>query len=397
MLLAKPYVIDSRVKNEASSLITHGYTVHVLSWDRDGRQPPSFELDGVKVRSLKLIGGSSFSGLGYFLSAMLLQLYAFFWCLRNIKGQFVLHANDLNTLLGGVLVKLVRGSSVRLVYDCHELTPSVYMEWFNSLAIGVTIGVIEKELMKRADALVTVSPGLQAYLGRESGRQVTILFNTPRLALAPREEKKWWRERLDLEGFVVSFVGTLRRDAALDELVSAARRFKENGLNGITFVVVGSGPDWNRLKEMVVGLEGYFKLIPDVPYPMALGYVRASDLSFAVYRYAERGRSDGRTRHWLLGGSEAITMHWKVSEAMACGTCALLNSKTSEWEFVSRIGSGLPAGNGTTEEVYRAVKWAFENPEVVEAKGQAGRQEFVSNFNWEAMSGRLARIYGWRQ
>ena len=393
MLLAKPYVIDSRVMNEASSLLAHGYAVSVLSWDRDGRQPPSFELGGVKVRSLKLIGGRSFSGLAYVLSAMLLQAYALFWCLRNIRGEFVLHANDFNTLLGGVLVRMARGSSVRLVYDCHELTPSVYAEWFNSLAIGIAIGAIEKELMKRADAIVTVSPGLQAYLRRVSGRQVTVVFNTPRLALTPKEGKEWWKERLGLEGFVVSFVGYLRRDAALDELVSVARRFKNNGARGIMFVVVGSGPDWDRLKAMIVGLEGYLKLVPNVPYPIALGYVRASDLSFAVYRHAEREGRDGGNRNWLLGGNEALTMHWKVSEAMACDTCVMLRSGTVEWAFVDRIGFGLSAGSGTEDEAFQAIDWAFKNKEKARALAEIGHQKFLSEYNWESMADRLIGAY----
>ncbi len=249
MLLAKPYVYDSRVMNEAASLRDNGYEVQVISWDRHGMQPSSFEMGGVKIRSVRLLDANSFSGFAYLISAMLLQFYAVFWCLKNIGGNFVLHSNDFNTLLAGVILKVVNGKKMKLVYDCHELTPSVYAEWFNSLTLGLLMGALEKEFMKFADTIITVSPGLQKYLVRETGREVTIVFNTPRLVLAPKEDKVWWKEKLGLSGFVISFVGYLRRDAALDELVSVAKKFKANHVPGITFVIVGSGPDWDRIQK----------------------------------------------------------------------------------------------------------------------------------------------------
>ena len=393
MLLAKPYVIDSRVMNEATSMKALGHSVHVICWDRDGRQPSSFRLGGVSVRSLRLVGGKSANRIGYLISGLLLQVYAFFWCIAEPRGRFILHANDFNTLFGGVLVKIARGKQVRLVYDCHEFTPSSFAEWFGSTSIGILAGVLEKRLMRMTDAIITVSPGIGAYLTRETGREITLVANTPRLSQVPTQSKSWWKEKLELGGFVVSFVGYLRYDAALDELVDVARMFKNQGNCDISFVVVGSGPDWVKLENKIRGLDGSFKLLPNVPYPLALGYVRASDLAYAVYRYGGTG-SKQASRHWLFGGQEELTMHWKVSEAMACSTCVILRSGTLEWKFVDSIGFGLSAGMGTEQEIFEAIEWAYKNPEGARALAEKGHAYFEKEYNWEQMEEHLRHAYG---
>jgi glycosyltransferase involved in cell wall biosynthesis len=392
MLLAKPYVIDSRVMNEASSLLEHGYDVQVISWDRDGHQPSRFEYKGAKVRSLRLIGGKSFSQISFLLSALLLQAYTVYWCLRNSRVSFVLHANDVNTLLGGVIVKLIKGSTVRLVYDCHELTPGIYAAWSNRLWLGVLVGVMEKRLMMYADRVITVSPGYRAYILRETKRDPILVYNVPRVSLVPPDDKETWKKKLGLSGFVVSFVGYIRNTAALEGMIEVAKMFRERNIDGISFVVVGSGPDYERLSSLSKGVDN-FRILPDVPYPIALGYVRASDVVFAVYRDWIDDSAKTTERNWLFGGSDLLTMHWKVSEAMACDACPIMRSDTVEWKFVNRIGFGLSAGSGTVPEIFQALNWALSNPDKTRALAEIGHRKFLSDFNWENMADRLIMAY----
>src|SRR5271170_5742472 len=93
MLLAKPYSVDTRVKNEAETLTGAGHKVTVLSWDRWGREPKEASVNDVDVISPRLLGGDLFasnkgsvsSKVTYALSALLLQLYCVSWCLRHLK------------------------------------------------------------------------------------------------------------------------------------------------------------------------------------------------------------------------------------------------------------------------------------------------------------------------
>ena len=68
----------------------------------------------------------------------------------------IVHCNDLDTLLVGVLAK--RRYGCRLVYDAHEFYPvsDPHGRW---LDIGF-FGLIERVLIRQADAVVTVNPPL---------------------------------------------------------------------------------------------------------------------------------------------------------------------------------------------------------------------------------------------
>lgn len=392
LLLAKAYLIDTRVRNEAESLVERGYRASVISWDRDGRQLPRFSMHGVHVRSLKLLGGKSFSGPAYVISALLLQIFSVCWCIANVKGRYVVHANDFNTLLSGVTLRILLRRNVRLVYDCHELTPSVYAEWYGSLSLGVLMGVIERHLIKYVDQVVTVSPGIRSFLARETRRNARIVYNTPRQSLIPKETKNDLKRELSLQGFVVSFVGYIRRDAALDELVSIAREFEKRGVKDISFVVVGSGPDWNRIQSISAGL-GNFQLLPNKPYELALRYVKASDVTLAVYRYSEFQRDASAKKHWLFGGSEALTMHWKVTESMACESCPIIRRGTVDWTFASGFGFGIDAGTGTEQEITTALGWALRNPDKVAYLARVGHSKYLEEFNWDKMIDSLVEVY----
>ena len=152
MLLAKPYSVDTRVRNEAETLVSNGYNVTVLSWDRSRREPIDANINGVRVLSIKLLGGSdlfaakkarSLSKSSFALSAILLQFYSVLWCLNNLRDNYIIHANDFNTLPAGVVLKLAYSKRVKLVYDCHELTPSVYRDWYG-IVVGGLVSALEE-------------------------------------------------------------------------------------------------------------------------------------------------------------------------------------------------------------------------------------------------------------
>jgi glycosyltransferase involved in cell wall biosynthesis len=390
MLLAKPYVTDTRVRNEAESLAGAGYQVTVLSWDRSGSQPREMVVDNVRSISFRLLQRSDFSKAAYALSAVLLQLYCTAWGVANMKNRYVVHANDFNTLLAGVLLKTIQGGRVKLVYDCHELTPSAYAEWYG-VPVGLLAGAMERLFLRFVDDTITVSPPIRDYLTRVSEAPVTVVYNTIRTSAVPARDKKWWREKLGLDGLVVSYVGLLRQDVGLDELIGAARHFKGSGTPAISFLVVGDGPDLKRIKADARGLEDYVKFVPRVPHAEALGYVVASDISYAVYRNKDVAADD--KNYALVTGNSRIALPWKVFEAMACGTAVLVRDGTYTWDFVNDLGFGLSGGGGATAEIIQTLEGVLHNPGRVEAMSGAAREHFEDEYNWERMGERLVDVY----
>jgi glycogen(starch) synthase len=89
----------------------------------------------------------------------------------------VVHANDLETLPASYLLARERDS--RLVYDAHEL----YTEFDPNppLIARAVLGRLERELARRADAVVTVSDAIAAELRARLGVEPIVVLNAPPL------------------------------------------------------------------------------------------------------------------------------------------------------------------------------------------------------------------------
>jgi glycosyltransferase involved in cell wall biosynthesis len=105
------------------------------------------------------------------------------WIDRIGRKPDVVHCNDIDTLLVGILAKKRFGS--RIVYDAHEFFPQSHPEghW---LDIKLFMA-IERYLVRKADAVVTVNPML-AEVFRKT-------YDLPRVYSVPNAE--WWVEPRD--------------------------------------------------------------------------------------------------------------------------------------------------------------------------------------------------------
>ena len=395
MLLAKPYSIDTRVRNEAETLMRAGHKVTILSWDRWGKEPKQASINNVNVVSLRLLGGSDLfasnkgswsSKLSFALSAVLLQLYCIAWCLKSLKGMFVVHSNDFNTLMAGVALRLIRPKAVKLVYDSHELTPSVYAEWYGPV-VGAVAGLMEKTLVRFADVVVTVCPAFESHLARMTRHfstskksPVIVLYNTVRLSDLPSGDRMYWRSRLGLSGFVFAFVGALRGVYALDEFVEAARLFK-NSSTPANFIIVGGGDEFAGLERKITqyDLGDYVKLIPQLPNKDALAYLKACDVSFGVNK-----SPDDNAR---------LTLPWKVFEAMACSAPVIVLENTMAWNFVREKGVGFAVASWNASEIYDKLLWAVSHPNILAEMSTRAHDAYVRYYNWESASQQFRDAY----
>lgn len=395
MLLAKPYSVAVRMRSEAETLVDAGFEVTVLAWDRLGREPKVASVNNVNVISLRLLRasnlfiageGSKSSKLSYALSAVLLQLYSVAWCLKELNGKAIIHCN-FNTLLAGAVLKVFKPMSIKLAYDSHELTPALYAEWYGS-AGGLLAGAIEKILLRHVDLIITVSPPIQSYLSSltkdlpaSKRPPIILLYNTVKSSDLPPGDKSFWRSRLGLSGFVISFVVSLRGVYALDELVEVAGQFKSAAIPANFVIVGGGGPEQERLRQTITQhqLGGYVKIIPQVPHQEALAYQKASDVSFAVNKSLE--------------DNSRLTLPWKVFESMACGTPVIVLANTVAWDFVQQNGIGFAAASSQPSEIQDKLLWAVGHPNILTEMSSKAREAYTGLFNWEMASQRFLDAY----
>lgn len=195
MLVRSDLSADSRVQREATALAAQGHAVHVIGREGSDRWAAP---DGVTV-SVAAAG----SGLRREAAATAgaprtppPHLRAARWALlpqhnakvhrawtaaaaREAHGREadVVHAHDFNTLELGAGLAAERGA--KLVYDSHELWSGRPRASRPIPLLSRREVALERELGARADAVLTVSPGIARVLGERYGwRDVQVVRNT---------------------------------------------------------------------------------------------------------------------------------------------------------------------------------------------------------------------------
>lgn len=191
-------------------------------------------LNELKNNCIEKVNGSGttrttiFSGLREFLwiqihlyhtTSALLSVYN-----RSGRKPDLLHCNDLNSLMAGVIIKQKTGC--RLVYDAHELWP-VSGPYFPSYLISF-LKFYERKLIKHVDLTFTVSPDLVEIMKK--------WYNIENVKLLPNAEIFIESEKLIDTGIrktangrmVFLFQGGFAKDRGLEEIIRAWRHIDEN-------------------------------------------------------------------------------------------------------------------------------------------------------------------------
>jgi glycosyltransferase involved in cell wall biosynthesis len=378
--LAKAFQTDSRVRQEAKSLVEANYSVFVLAWGKAGKFKSIENVDGAVVHSYFPDIPRSRVGLAF--GAVVFQIVLLLESLGLITrfGQKpIIHAHDFNTLLPGCLLALFRLPAA-LVYDAHELSYAAYGEFFSS-TIGSLIRVIEARFVRFVDVIITVSPEFARYY-RRFNREMEVIFNCPRASDIPKVSRRDARKRLGLavDAFIVSYVGTVRYDSNFDLLLRVARVLK--GDERIQFLVVGGdararnlSPDAMHLTREAGGRVVY---VPYVCREEALAYVAASDLTWAIY--------DKRSLNMRL------TLPWKLFESLACHVPVIVDKGTARAGFVERFRCGIIAETEDPDRLSELIVLLADNPDRLH-ESMLPDTQLAAEFTWEAMSRRLVGIY----
>lgn len=166
---------DSRVLKEAISLSENDFNVTIIAL-HENELPTEEIIDSLRVKRIKLFSRS------YWSKNKMIQIFKYFQFLNKaihfIQDKDIVHCNDLKALPVGVLAKLFFNKKIKVVYDAHEYETQMFglskVEQFFSF-------VLEKRLIKHADAVLTVSNSIALeYQKLYSIPKPTLIYNTPK-------------------------------------------------------------------------------------------------------------------------------------------------------------------------------------------------------------------------
>ena len=302
MLVENSFPADTRVRNEAGTLVANGYRVSVISLRSPG-QPWREVVDGVMVyrvprltvfdklpqgnpsglaklaRMLRTILGYA-TEYGYFTSACLgLSLYVLF-----TEGFDVIHAHnppDTLVLVTGVHKLLGR----KVVFDHHDLSPELYLSRYPSNSEGlVTRGLrlLEKLSVKCADVVIATNESYRAIDIERNGAspdRVVIVRNGPdsrRVRLMEPDQRL-----RSLNKKILVYVGAMNPQDGLEYLLTAiAHLVRDLKRTDFHCVLIGTGDslDELRARATALGIDDYVEFTGFIPDEDLVRYLSTADI-----------------------------------------------------------------------------------------------------------------------
>lgn len=397
MLLHKSVEHDSRVRRAARALQVAGHDVTVVHLPRVAGELGG-ELDGFRLVSAtppgwvrRRIPFSAYRAV--FLAAFVRELV-------RLRPD-VVHAHDAAMLLPGYIGARLAGA--RLVYDSHELATGVH---YRERGWAAFVGALERLLVPRCAAVVTVSGGIAARLRELYGltEQPVVVRNIPDLGAEPPAAGP--RSGLDAEppeseqgpragplGAPQPVPGPLRArlcigDAplVLHQGALAPRRGCETAVRALALLpgdvrLVFLGDAWPGYAGEVerlaaeLGLADRVHLLPSVPIAELLGHTRDADVGLSLLQ----GDSD----------NHRLALPNKVFEYVAAGVPVVVSDLPELRALVDRHAIGACCDPASPESLAAAIGDVLERrDELAPAVAAAGR-----SLTWTAESAKLTGLY----
>jgi glycosyltransferase involved in cell wall biosynthesis len=388
MILDSSFPPDSRVENEATSLIKAGFEVHLFSLCYKKKQPIGEEINGIKVHRFhagKLI---------YKMSALAYTIGIFHYLVEPMIRSFlienkidIVHAHDM--VIAEAAFRAAKSIDIHFILDLHENRPEImkFYPHVNNLSGKLLINLNswrrkQKELMDKADKVILVTEEAKEYAINHDGierEKIVVVPNTvsPEIFYSyPIQEdivKKYQND------FMVLYTGDTGIRRGTDTAIQATALLKDEIPNFKLVLVGKSKNDDVKLKELADKLNVSDKVEfcgwQDVSlFP---SYIIASKLCISPLH---------RNVH------HDTTYANKIFQYMAIGRPLLVSDSPPQAAIVENEKCGLVHQAGNPHDMADKLKM-LKNEDVRLSMGMKGKNALNQKYNWNIMSNQLILLY----
>jgi len=286
----------------------------------------------------------------------------------NAHRPDIVHANDWNTLPLALEAKARWGA--KIVYDTHEMAVAEYehsLKW--RLAALRHVGAIEAQGIARADAVITVSPGIaralpQMYPGL---RSPVVVRNVPDAAPAPFHPTG--------ETVTALFHGLLRNNRGLEPILASMPAWPE----AFRLILRGPcAPAYRAALEGQAAAHGVARRVvfePPVAPEQVVPHAAQADLGLCILPDTSR-----HNRYALPN---------KLFEYLVAGLGVVVSPLPDMAEIVESTGCGVMAG--AEPAAIAAAIGSLDRPGIDRLKRQA--LAAARTLNWAQESRKLVEVY----
>ena len=362
MLLSNAFDPDPRVYQEAKTLVSNGYSVTILCWDRDRKALARENIDGIHVRRV-YVRSTHGRGSTQMIFLLAFWLKAFF---KAYRWHFdIVHCHDFDTLPMGLV--LAHTFKARLIYDSHES----YVDMLSNLPsyLRRLIYLAENVLIARADLVITVGEILEAQLKKRGAKKTCVVGNwkDPDIFRLPSELIMEEKKKLGISDgqLVISFIANLGMERQVPQFLEAAKETQE------VFLIIGGDGPARPIVE---------KAAKECSNIMYLGYVNPKKiplytaLSDAIFYGFDPKNPNAR-----------FSAPNKLFEALACGKPVISGDFGEIGKIIKKEKCGILLQNYSSHEIKRAFSKLLE-PGIAKTLGARAHDVAVRKYCWQKAS-----------
>ena len=189
----------------------------------------------------------------------------------------------------------------------------------------------------------------------------------------PPEDKEERKEAIGLRGVVVTTTSRLTKRKRIHVIPEIARRIKEEHGDGVTFVIIGDGPERSNIEQLIkeYNVGDIVKLLGRQPRERVREYLQATDIYLSPTIYEAFGIA--------------------ALEALSCGVPVVANNHGGISEIVKHESTGLVSHND--QGLMQNLMALITNEEMREKMGRNARKSVENHFNWETLVLQVLDIY----
>lgn len=334
MILTNGFDPDIRVYKEAKYLVSCGFDVEILCWDRKCiyKDKEYEELDGIKIRRF-FIPSVPGSGL-----KQIMPYLKFRKCVRKYlkdKVYTYLHCHDFDGALIGI--STLKYKEKKIIFDMHE-----FYETERHKKINFIIRRLVKKCQDKAFKIIHVNDKQIENMTENNKKKLVFLPNYPEKSELSQVK------HIEADFLRITYAGYIRHLIPMQNLIKAS-----NELENIKCYIYGTGMYYDNICSMEKNENKIF-IGGKYNHNELINIYSNTDLIFCVYN--------------KNNSNDATALPTKLFEAIIC-KIPIIVGKDSEMErFVNKYNIGYSVESDSLEDLKNILEYIKENPEDLKSK-----------------------------
>ncbi|MBL3655638.1 glycosyltransferase family 4 protein [Fulvivirga sediminis] len=387
MFLDTAFPPDSRVENEAVSLIDQGHDVYLFSFNYDKRKKEDI-INGIQVRRYdagKLIYKLSALAYTFPFFRMLVQRKISHF-IETVKPE-VIHIHDM--VLAEAVFKVNEKFNLPVVLDLHENRPVIMQEYSHLKTFpGKYLIDVRKwqhkqeEFIERANrvVLVTKEAKEEALTYKVTDKQkFVVLPNTIHLDIFKKYPIDSGITKRFKGRFNIVYTGDTGLRRGTDTAIEAINILKDN-IPEIHLILVGRNTEDQVLKEMVnsMSLHGYVSFEGWQDVSLFPSYIDVADVCISPLK---------RNLH------HDTTFANKIFQYMAMEKALLVSDCPAQENVILSENCGLIHEANNADDMADKIKRLYNDPELRFSLGKNAIEAVFARWNWDITKKELIAMY----